>query len=496
AISGLLFSLYLIYFGAHDLYTYALAAMFIILSLISGFFNVFIAYSYYRSAFYDEYLEGIKKKLKPIAFYPTVAVAMPVFNENVEMVKRNLSRLKTINYPAEKLHFYLLDDSTKEDTLKELKSFAKSNGITYLHRENRKGFKAGALNNMLKHSKEEFIAVFDYDEYLTDQNFLTDLLPYFQDSKLSYLQTEKRYFKGSFFSDTVDLFDAFFFKFVQPSRALNNTAIFAGSCGLIRRAAINKVGGFPEYVIEDTFFSLESDLHNYTSLYIPQVYAYGKPVATFTELVKQQWRYNYGDTQFMMYYFSRIKDKKVKKHSLLSTIDYITHGLGLNYVSVMLIMFTLMSALLVFVAAPPSQVTITQLLEAKYIATTMEIMGICTLVLSILAPAILTKIHFKSIRKGFMVFFLNFALSMTRTRAAVSAYLNSSPSYGWVKDGKNVNGRVSRTFKRSISEVTFSSVLLILSVFAFIINNVYGAAWLLWYGMLYASTFILFYKYG
>jgi cellulose synthase (UDP-forming) len=89
---------------------------------------------------------------------------------------------------------------------------------------------------------------------------------------------------------------------VQPSRALNNTAIFAGSCGLIRRSALDKIGGFPEYIIEDTFFSFESDMHNYTSIYIPKVYAYGKPITTFTELVKQQWRYNYGDTQFMMYY--------------------------------------------------------------------------------------------------------------------------------------------------------------------------------------------------
>ena len=105
-----------------------------------------------------------------------------------------------------------------------------------MHRNDRKGFKAGALNNMLKHSKEEFVAIFDYDEVPhKHRTSLMDMLPYFSDKKLSYIQTEKRYFKGTFFSDTVDLFDAFFFKFVQPSRALNNTAIFAGSCGLIRR---------------------------------------------------------------------------------------------------------------------------------------------------------------------------------------------------------------------------------------------------------------------
>ena len=498
-LSGLMFSLYLIYFGAHDFYTYAIASFFIILSLVSGFFNIFISYSYYRSAFYGEYLDGIKKRLKPLSAYPTVAVAMPVYNEDKSIVKKNLLRLKDLNYPSDRIRFYLLDDSTKKSISSDLRKFARANGIAYIKRKVRDGFKAGALNNMLRHSKEEFIALFDYDEYLTDPNFLNDLLPYFQSERLSYIQTEKRYFKGTFFSDTVDLFDAFFFRFIQPSRALNNTAIFAGSCGLIRRSALDKIGGFPEYIIEDTFFSLESDLHNYTSLYLPKVYAYGKPIYTFTDLVKQQWRYNYGDTQFLLYYLKRIwkGSEGHRKQSLLSTIDYVTHGFGLNYVSIILIMFTILSALVIFAAVPPAHVSISQLLSAQYIATTMEIIGIGTFIISVLAPAILTKIHFKSIKKGLMVFLLNFALSFIRTKAAMAAYLNTYPTSAWSKgERRTLGSKVLITLKNSFSEVLFSMALLVLSMFAFIINNVYGAAWLLWYAILYSSTFILFYKYG
>ena len=96
--------------------------------------------------------------------------------------------------------------------------FSRRKHITYIHRDDRKDYKAGALNNMLKHSKEKFIVLFDYDEYVVNLNFLTDLLPDFSDPKLSYIQTEKQYSKGNFFSDTVNLFDAFFFKFIQPSR--------------------------------------------------------------------------------------------------------------------------------------------------------------------------------------------------------------------------------------------------------------------------------------
>ncbi len=191
-ISGLVFSLYLIYYGAHDAYTYILAGLFIILTMVSGFFNIFIAYSYYRSSFYNEYLEGIKRYLKPLTEYPTVAIVMPVYNEIPETVKRNLLRLTEMKYPKDKMKFYLLDDSTLPEIAGDLKKFAKSNGFVYLHREDRKGFKAGALNNMLKHSKEDYVALFDYDEYLTNPSFLMDVLPYFEDKKLSYIQTEKR----------------------------------------------------------------------------------------------------------------------------------------------------------------------------------------------------------------------------------------------------------------------------------------------------------------
>ena len=233
---GIIFFLYL-FFTASSFYTYILAFAYMALILFSGFFNIFTSYSYYRSYFYDEYLRKIKEKLLPVTEKPTVAIVMTTFNENTAVVKRNLLQLMRLKYPRQQLRFYLLDDSTDKEKASEMELFSKQKRITYIHRDDRKDYKAGALNNMLKYSREKFIAIFDYDEHLVNFNFLNDLLPYFSDPKLSYIQTEKQYSKGNFFSDTVNLFDAFFFKFIQPSRALNNTAIFAGSCGMIRQVA-------------------------------------------------------------------------------------------------------------------------------------------------------------------------------------------------------------------------------------------------------------------
>lgn len=496
-IIGLIFSLYL-FFSVHSIYMYVIAACFAVLTLVSGFFNITTSYLYYRSFLYEEYLGQIKKNLKPIASYPTVAVAVPVYNEDPELIEKNLSRLTEMDYPKEKLKFYLLDDSTNEGIRQGLKSFSARHGITYIHREKRTGFKAGALNNMMAICKEDFVAIFDYDEYLTNTGFLKDTLPYFADDKLSYVQTEKMYAKGTFFSETVNLFDSFFFKFIQPARALNNTAIFAGSCGIIRSSYLRQIGGFPEYVIEDTFFSYESDSKGYKSLFIPEVYALGKPIKTFSELVQQQWRYNYGDNQFI-YYILRRGDThgKKRKFSALTKIDYMTHGFGLNYISVILLMFTVISIFIVFSQFSIANISFSTIFVGNNINWDLEILGISAFSLSVLTPVVLTKMHFKSISKGFMIFLLNFALVFVRVKAAFSALLNIDYKTPW--EGRNVTGpgkKLSYALKNSFVEIFFSAALFVLSAFAFMVDNISGGFWLFWYSILYVSTFYMFYRYG
>ncbi len=494
-VMGLIFSAYLIY-NAQSLYTYAIAIVFLCLSLISGVFNIATSYWYYRSYFYDKYIEGIERRLTPLSRFPTVAIAVPTFNESPSIVMENMITLKEMNYPKGKARYYLLDDSTDSNVNMQLSKFCEKNDFVYLHRNTRKGYKAGALNEMLKHSKEEFVAIFDYDETLTNRDFLMDTLPFFADRNVSYIQTEKRYAEGTLFSDTIDLFDAFFFKFIQPARALNNTAIFAGSCGIIRRSALDEIGGFPEYIIEDTFFSFESDLNKYKSLYLPKVYALGKPIKTFSELAKQQWRYNYGDTQFLKYFFVRKKEKENKLLSPLSQLDYMTHGFGLNYLSTMLLLFTIISVLIVFSTFPVAHITIQSLLVTNNLNIYLEIFGVTALLVSIMTPVILTKLYFKSATKGLMIFIVNFALVLIRTKAAVSAIFSINPRAKWVRINARKGGNLLHAMRSSMLEISFSALLLSLGAIAIFIDNFSGGMWLLWYGLLYSSTFFFFYRYG
>lgn len=496
AVAGLIFSAYLLII-AKSLYMYLIAILFLTLSMISGFFNIFAAYWYYKAYFYSNHLNGINAKLKPLTRFPTVAVAVPVYNENPVIVDRTFRKLMGLKYPKDKVKYYMLDDSSDKEIASKLSRVCKKMGITYMHRDTRRGYKAGALNDMLKVSKEEYIAIFDADEYLTNENFLMDLLPYFQDEAISYVQTEKRSAKGTFFSDSVDLFNAFFFKFIQTARALNNTAIFAGSCGIIRRSALDKIGGFPEYVIEDTFFSFESDESSFKSLYIPKVYALGRPISTFSALAKQQWRYNYGDTQFLGYFIKKFKKKRrVKNITMLSSVDYIAHGFGLNYLSLILIIFTFVSVLIVFSAFPLKYLTLSQFFNIKNITFDLQIFGIIAFTLSLFIPVALTKIYFKSVSKGMMIFILNFALAVVRTRAAIAAILNRDPKLQWQKSRTNSRNLAISLYNTRF-EIMLSSLLFVLGYVSIFINsNISGGLWLMWYGALYAIATVLFYKYG
>lgn len=492
SIAGIGFSIYM-FMVATTTYMYVLSLAFFVLSVISSFFNISASILYYRSYFYVNHLKGIQQGIKPMRRHPTVAVVVPVYNEEPAVVEETLMSLSKLNYPKDKLVRYLLDDSTNEAIKSELSAFCSANGIRYMHRDTRKGFKAGALNNMLKSSKEEFIAIFDFDERLVDPNFLSDLLPYFGDASMSYVQTEKTRTGGGLLSETINLFDAFFFKFIEPARALNNTAIFAGSCGLIRRSILKKLGGFPEYVIEDTFFSFESDRRNYRSLYIPKVYAIGKPLKTFTELAKQQWRYNYGDTQFIGYFF---KHRNSMRSSPLTRMDYLTHGMGLNYISIVLIMFTVVSVLIVFSSLVFAHLTLHQVVTATSMSLYAEVAGAGALVLSIFAPIILAKVYFNSAKKGVMLFALNYALAFIRTKAAIAALLHTNPMVKWNRNNSTNGSKFIASILSTKVELAFSSVVLLFGMLAAATQNVLGGLWLIGYGTMYLLTTAFLYKYG
>jgi len=136
--------------------------------------------------------KGIKSELKfEEKSAPKVTIQLPIFNEKY-VVQRLLDKVSQIEYPRDKFQIQVLDDSTDEttdilkDKIKEIEAIGID--ISLVQREDRVGFKAGALKHAMPLVKGEFIAIFDAD-FLPEKDFLKRTIPYFENDKIGVVQT-------------------------------------------------------------------------------------------------------------------------------------------------------------------------------------------------------------------------------------------------------------------------------------------------------------------
>src|SRR5881397_1556582 len=154
---------------------------FIVLILLAsyGIHRYTLVYLYYKKK------HNAPKLPQEFADLPRVTVQLPIFNEQY-VVDRLLQAVCRLNYPREKLDIQLLDDSTDEtaDVARGLVEHYAAQGypITYHHRTNRAGYKAGALHEGLQVAKGEFVAIFDAD-FVPSPDFLLRTIHHFTDPK-------------------------------------------------------------------------------------------------------------------------------------------------------------------------------------------------------------------------------------------------------------------------------------------------------------------------
>ncbi len=481
SLIAILFGVYLLLFTP-TLYLKLLSALFLLLAVIAFFFNTMGSIYFYKSYLYRNY------KITPLERFPSVAVVVASYNEEPETVEQTINSLKALDYPREKISYYLLDDSTKPEIVRELSAFCKKEGVALQHRDNRRGFKGGALNEFLKGAKEEFIAIFDADEMLAEPSFLRETLCQFREGDIAYVQTSKRYARGSLFANTVDSTHAFFSNFVQPSRAHQENALFAGSCGVLRTSIVKKLGGFDDCVVEDAAFSLKADISGYRGVYIPKVYALGAPIENFTGFAAQQWRYNFGNTQLIGKYLANFTKLPARKH-----MDYITLIFGLHYLSAVFIIFALLTVLMAFADVSTAQMMVEKLLVPLSIKFQLEILSALSIVTMLLAALIIAKVYFNSFTIGFIAYFLNFGVAFVRAKAAVAALLNSRADFLVIKRNGTRGMPFLKALRLSAVETTFAVLLLAAAAVLFVNSDISSAFWISWYGLLFSSP--LFFAY-
>jgi len=234
------------------------------------------------------------------ATWPTVDVLIPTYNEPLSVVRLTVLAAKLLDWPAGKFNVYLLDDGRRD----EFKQFAETVGVKYITRDNNEHAKAGNLNNALKQISGEYVAIFDCD-HIPTRNFLkTSMGGFMVDPKLALVQTPHHFLSPDPFERNLGVFrkvpneGGLFYGLVQSGNDLWNSAFFCGSCAVLRRSALDDVGGIAvETVTEDAHTSLKMHRKGYTSAYISEVLAAGLATETMSAHVKQRMRWARGMVQ-------------------------------------------------------------------------------------------------------------------------------------------------------------------------------------------------------
>lgn len=234
---------------------------------------------------------------------PKVALQVPVFNEDFDVVQQTIAHLVRQDYPADRYRVMVLDDSTDADLRRRLSAYCEEVGAQYVTRPRRTGFKAGAINYATKLLPEdfEFVSIIDAD-YWVRPDFLRSVVGYFVDPNLAFVQTPQDYRNQdeSFLTRQYQRAEGYFYHAIMPSRNEQSAIIFCGTMGIIRRRALEQIGGFAEnQICEDAEVSVRFAVNGWDSLYIDKSYGKGLMPAVYEAYKKQFYRWAFGNVKIL-----------------------------------------------------------------------------------------------------------------------------------------------------------------------------------------------------
>ncbi|MEA3641981.1 MAG: glycosyltransferase family 2 protein [Lamprobacter sp.] len=274
------------------------------------------AHEWAESLWLKRWRRAFSRREVPDAWLPMVSLHVPAYNEPPALLIETLDALATLDYPH--VEVLVIDNNTKDPAVWEpvrahcaqlnrrLLQNGKPNGqrFRFFHVSPLAGFKAGALNFALRETdpKAGIVAVIDAD-YLVNPNWLRDLIPAFFDDEVAIVQAPQDYRDGD-----ENAFKAMclaeyrgFFHIGMVTRNERNAIIQHGTMTMIRRDALEAVGGWSEWCItEDAELGLRLFEAGHKALYIPTTYGRGLIPDTFNDFKKQRFRWAYGAVRVLI----------------------------------------------------------------------------------------------------------------------------------------------------------------------------------------------------
>jgi cellulose synthase/poly-beta-1,6-N-acetylglucosamine synthase-like glycosyltransferase len=337
--------------GLYQINAFDLALLipyFIVLTILAayGAHRYWMVYLYYK--------HKKNKTTDPTARFddlPRVTVQLPIFNEQY-VVDRLLDAVCRLDYPREKLDIQLLDDSTDETIevarLLVERYAALGHPVTYLHRDNREGYKAGALAEGLKTAKGEFVAIFDAD-FVPPPDFLLKCIHHFTAPRVGMVQTRWTHINRSYSVLTeveAILLDG---HFVLEHSARSRSGVFFnfnGTAGMWRRCAIDEAGGWQhDTLTEDTDLSYRAQLKGWKFVYLQDVECPAELPVEMTAFKTQQARWAKGLIQVSKKILPRVLASDVPRAVKIEAFYHLTANL--SYPLMIVLSVLLMPAMII-----------------------------------------------------------------------------------------------------------------------------------------------------
>lgn len=224
----------------------------------------------------------------------SVDVYIPTYSEPIDLVRKTVLAAMAMDYPH---RTWILDDGRRQ----AMRALATELGCDYLARTDNVHAKAGNLNHALAHSQGELIVVFDAD-HAPRRDFLEKTLGYFDDAHVAFVQTPQDYYnldsyqhRGSKASHEIWTEQALFFRVIQRGKDCWNSAFFCGSCAVVRRSSLERIGGFATGTItEDLHTSIRLHAAGFRSVYHAEPLAFGLAPESIEPFVTQRVRWGQG----------------------------------------------------------------------------------------------------------------------------------------------------------------------------------------------------------
>jgi cellulose synthase/poly-beta-1,6-N-acetylglucosamine synthase-like glycosyltransferase len=234
---------------------------------------------------------------------PAVTIQLPMYNEP-HVARRIIEATCRVDYPRDKLQIQVLDDSTDGTcrTAREAVEELRGQGvdIEYIHRDDRSGYKAGALANGLRTATGEFITIFDAD-FVPKPDILRKSIHYFTDPKVCVVQTRWEHLnrEDSMLTRAQAIFLDGHFAIEHVARNRSERFMsFNGTAGTWRRAAIEDAGGWQhDTLTEDLDLSYRAQLKGWKFVFLPELTAPAELPPEMAAFKAQQFRWTKGGAQ-------------------------------------------------------------------------------------------------------------------------------------------------------------------------------------------------------